>query len=107
MEITMEKKLLWAMAKFFTYASEIDEDFEDEVSFDCYLRYDKCEILAEWLLNITIEEMDKIIDEYKSDVVTELTLQEELENDTLVASFRCEGYIYELLYYYESYIVAR
>ena len=53
--------------------------------------------------NISIEEVDEIIDKYKSDVVTALTLQEEMENDTLVASFRCEGYIYELLYNYESY----
>ena len=103
MERTMEKKLLWAMAKFLNYACKIDEDFEDEGCFDCYLRYDKYEMPIEWLINISIEEVDEIIDKYKSDVVTALTLQEEMENDTLVASFRCEGYIYELLYNYESY----
>ena len=47
------------------------------------------------------------LDDCVSDDLNLGTLQEGSGNDTLIASFRCEGYIYEMLYYYIAYGVNR
>lgn len=107
MDREIEINLLWAMSEIVDFASDVDDEFDDAIWSGASLRYDRKEIQANCLDFKDKDELVRYLDDCVSDDLNLETLQEESGNDTLIASFRCEGYIYEMLYYYIAYGVNR